>query len=320
MRSVGIDVLVSLLSGVTVAAIAALLVSPTRRLAPRVRPYTVISRTSLGKSPDVLSVAEPGPLIGAGVVGRLFGPMTKSLAARFGRLVEATGDEGMALKLRQAGLYTTLPEDDRLQEYRVRQLGTTVVATGVGVLVGAILGGGASLAVLLGSLGFVVGATRSRTAVDKAVEQRRDRMRIEIYTINQLLAMRIRVGGGVVQAVQQLTDRGSGAVIEELREAMRLHRSGMAASEAFSRIATTTPEAHSARTYALLSAAEERGADLGEALLALSEDVREGRREAMRRQATKRRAAMLIPTIAILAPVMLLFVAAPLPSIVFGGL
>ncbi len=145
-------------------------------------------------------------------------------------------------------------------------------------------------------------------------------MRIEIYTINQLLAMRVRVGGGVIQAVQQLSQRGSGAVVEELKEALRLHRSGMSASDAFSRVASTTPEAHAARTYALLAAADERGADLGEALLALSEDVREGRREAMRRQATKRRAAMLIPTIAILAPVMLLFVAAPLPSIVFGNL
>jgi hypothetical protein len=28
---------------------------------------------------------------------------------------------------------------------------------------------------------------------------------------------------------------------------------------------------------------------------------------------------MLVPTIAVLAPVMLLFIAAPLPSIVFGG-
>ncbi len=320
MRSGGIDVMVSILSGISVAALAAVLVRPARRLAPRVRPYTVISRTSLGKSPDVLSVAAPGPIMGAGVVARLFGPIVVASAARFGKLVEATGDEGMALKLRQAGLFSDLPEDVRLQEYRIRQLGTTVAAAIVGVIVGSIVGEGASLAVLLGALGFVVGATRSRAAVDRAIDERRDRMRIEIYTINQLLAMRIRVGGGVVQAVQQLALRGSGAVVDELGEALRLHRSGMPAAEAFNRIATTTPEAHSARTYALLAAADERGADLGEALLALSEDVREGRREAMKRQATKRRAAMLIPTIAILAPVMLLFVAAPLPSIIFGNL
>ena len=51
---------------------------------------------------------------------------------------------------------------------------------------------------------------------------------------------------------------------------------------------------------------------------ALSEDLRDARRDEMRRTATKRRAAMLVPTIAVLAPIMLLFVAAPLPSIVFG--
>jgi len=320
MRSGSIDLLISILSGVAVAAFTATLIRPVRRLAPRIRPYTVISRTSLGKSPDVLGIAKPGPTLGRGVLAQMFRPMVLSLAARFGRLVEATGDEGMTLKLRQAGLFANLSEDDRLQEYRIRQLGTTVAAAAIGVIVGAIIGEGASLAAFLGALGFVIGATRSRASVDRAIGERRDRMRIEIYTINQLLAMRIRVGGGVVQAVQQLTERGSGAVIDELTEALRLHRSGLPASEAFTRIASITPETHSARTYSLLAAAEERGSDLGEALLALSEDVREGRREAMRRQATKRRAAMLVPTIAILAPVMLLFIAAPLPSIIFGNL
>ncbi len=52
---------------------------------------------------------------------------------------------------------------------------------------------------------------------------------------------------------------------------------------------------------------------------ALSEDLRDTRREEIRKSATKRRAAMLVPTIAVLAPVMLLFIAAPLPSIVFGS-
>ena len=51
----------------------------------------------------------------------------------------------------------------------------------------------------------------------------------------------------------------------------------------------------------------------------LSEDLRDARREEIRQTATKRRAAMLVPTIAVLAPVMLLFIAAPLPSIVFGS-
>ena len=320
MRAQGVDLLVSAVSGIAVAVFASLLVQPTRRLAARVRPYTVISRSSLGRAPDVRTRALSGSGVGVGAVGQLLSPIVGSLAQLLGRLVEASSEEAMSLKLRQAGFFPSLSEDERLQEYRIRQLGMTVGAGALGVLVGAAVGSGASVALLLGTLGLIVGGTRSRAGVDRAVQDRRDRMKIEIYTINQLLAMRIRAGGGVVQAVQQLVERASGAVAEELDEALRLHRSGLPASEAFGRIASITPEAHAARTYTLLAAADERGADLGDALLALSEDVREGRREAMRRKATKQRAAMLVPTIAILAPVMLLFVAAPLPSIIFGNL
>lgn len=143
-------------------------------------------------------------------------------------------------------------------------------------------------------------------------------MRIEIYTIDQLLAMRVRAGGGVVHAVQEVVGRGSGDVVSELADALRLHRSGWRAGDAFRRIAELTPEPSCARTYRLLAAADERGADLAPALLDLAEDVRETRREAMRRTATKRRAAMLVPIIAILAPVLILFVAAPLPYLITG--
>jgi Flp pilus assembly protein TadB len=141
-------------------------------------------------------------------------------------------------------------------------------------------------------------------------------MRIEIYTVNQLLAMRIRAGGGVIQAVKAITKRGSGEVVSELEEALRLHRAGWAGADAFRRIADLSPEPFCTRTYRLLAAAEERGADLAAALLALSEDVRETRREALKRSGTRRRAAMLVPTIAILAPVLILFVAAPLPYLI----
>ena len=118
--------------------------------------------------------------------------------------------------------------------------------------------------------------------------------------------------------MQQIVARGHGEVVSELAEGLRLHRAGLRASAAFQRLAATTPEPACARTYALLAASEERGADLAGALLGLSEDVRESRREAMRRAATRRRAAMLIPIIGILAPVMLLFVGAPLPRIIFS--
>ena len=77
--------------------------------------------------------------------------------------------------------------------------------------------------------------------------------------------------------------------------------------------------ANAARTYQLIATSVERGTDLAVALLAIGDDLREARREALRKAAVRRRAGMLAPTIGILAPIMLLFVAAPLPSIVLGN-
>ena len=108
-------------------------------------------------------------------------------------------------------------------------------------------------------------------------------------------------------------------MVEELDAVLMWVRSGVAEPDAFRRAAELTPEPNVARTYKLFAAGAERGVDLAGALRALSEDLRDARREDLRRMATKRRAAMLVPTIAILAPIMLLFIAAPLPSVIFGG-
>ena len=137
--------------------------------------------------------------------------------------------------------------------------------------------------------------------------------------MNQLLAMNVRTGAGPIQAVQRLVDRGPGVVVEELAAVLTAVRRGTPEPAAFRRAAELTPEPAAARTYKLFAAGAERGVDLAGGLRALSEDLRDSRREEIRQSATKRRAAMLVPTIAVLAPVMLLFIAAPLPSIVFGS-
>ena len=205
-----------------------------------------------------------------------------------------------------------------LNSYRVAQLKAVVAGLALSALVGQVLGAAAPIRVVLVGLGLVVGASRPKGRLERAIETRRETMKIEIYTVNQLLAMRVRAGGGVVQAVKGIIDRGSGEVVSELEEVLRLHRSGWRGPDAFRRIAELTPEPFCSRTYRLLASAEERGADLAGALLSLSEDVRETRRESIKRTATKRRAAMLVPTIAILAPVLILFVAAPLPYLITG--
>ena len=306
----------ALFSGIAVALLARLILPPRRSLASRLRPYSVVGRASLGKPIEGIEPAT-GAVSGT-TLHRLFGPPIHSLATTLSRLIETGGEQGLLLRLKQADLLQDIPETLRAQEYRVRQLAAATLGIAAGAALGMIVFQRTGAALGLAFVGFVVGATRWRGRVDRAIEDRSERARIELYTVNQLLAMRTRAGGGVIQAVQHVAERGQGVIAGDLRDGLRLHRGGLSVSAAFRRLTETTPEPYAARTYRLLGGAEERGTDLGVALLALSSDVREARRDTLRRQAVKRRAAMLIPIIALMAPVMLLFIIAPVTRIVFG--
>ena len=293
-----------LLSAVVAAMVARLIVPPPRRLHDRVFPYV---------SPTLVNLARPAPI---GVLRSVFGPMIQDLADLAGRFLDRGGPAVTLQRLRQAGWFQGVAEQDMVVAYRLQQLRALVLSLTVAVALGQLLGATAAIRLLLVVLAAVAGATRTRGRLDRAVAERRELMKIEIYTVNQLLAMRVRAGGGVIQAVKGIVERGSGGVIGELEEALRLHRAGWQGPDAFRRIAELTPEPFCARTYRLLATAEERGADLAGALLSLSEDVREARRESVKRLATKRRAGMLVPTVAILAPVLILFIAAPVPYLI----
>jgi Flp pilus assembly protein TadB len=295
------------------AGVAGLFVKPTPRLAARVRPYTIVARAGLGRSADVLGVAQPSALTRGGTVGRLFLPPLRAFAARMGRLVETRSDEHLRLKLRQAGFH-----DLTTEEYRIRALGQAALFATAGAAIGIAIRS-PLLTLLLALCGLLYGSTRWKGRIDRAIEDRRERVRLELYTVNQMLAIHLRTGAGPVQATQRIVDRGTGAMVEELDAVLTWIRSGVSEPEAFRRSAELTPEPSAARTYKLFAAGAERGVDLAGALRALSEDLRDSRREDLRRVATKRRAAMLVPTIAILAPIMLLFIAAPLPSVIFGS-
>jgi tight adherence protein C len=296
--------------GLGAAAIAGVLVRPTRRLGSRIRPYTVLARTALGHRPDVLRLPlAPGP---SGTYRRLFGPPMLAVARRFVRSAGSEEDR-LARLLQQAGQDATTPDDFRLRQIAEGAVVAGITGTAVALLTHAPLAVFAS-----GAAGYAFGSTRTRKRLERAVTGRSARIRQELYTVNHLLAMHVRTGSGPIQAAQRVVDRGQGVVVEELEALLLSIRHGTSEVDAFRGAAALTPEPSAARTYQLLAASVERGADLGTALLSLSEDMRDARREQLHKDAVRRRAAMLVPTIAILAPIMLLFIAAPLPSVVLG--
>lgn len=317
---IGLRVLGGLLAAFVVSGLARRLVRPTPRLAGRVRPYTAASRSVLGRMPDRNLIFGAGAIGARGVLRHLYRPIVESLVGSFMSVFGSAFDDGtLALRLEQAGVLHDVPAGDRVHEYRVRQVGAGLTwGTGLSVLATV---AGVSPGLLLGVfvLGVVIGVGRRSGRVGSKIDDRRSRMRVELYTVNQLLAIYLRTSGSPILAAQRLVRRGRGAMIDELNEALRHHARGMSASRAFSRIADQTPEPYAARTYKLLASGSERGADLASALLSLSEDVRNHRRTEVRRTATKRQGAMLLPIILFLAPVMLIFIAAPLPSLIFGS-
>ena len=308
------DLVASLLTSITVMGVMLRFFPPPKRLSARVRPYAGMGGLpGIGPDPGVLF----GRTSGSAPV-RLFGPMILAAAHGVGRIADRMGEEQLVLRLRQARFYPDLEDRDRVASYRLAVLGTAAMFVGIGAGTMLVLRQ-STLVVLAASVaGGLVGSLRVRGRLDRAVEQRRSTMKIEISTVNQLLAIRVRSGSGIMHAVGEITARGRGEVVGELATVLRMHRSGMSAAEAFRRMAEITPESYCARTYKLLASSEEMGVDLAAGLRALADDARRARRESLRRSAVKRRSAMLVPTIAILAPVMLLFVAAPLPQLILG--
>jgi Flp pilus assembly protein TadB len=308
----GLGLLAVVFVAATCAAVARLVVRPTARLSTRVRPY-VLPLAGTDRVGATLMPLDANSGLRATTVGRLFGPPVVSALRRLGSFLERRTDPNLERLLWQAGRPDLTPD-----EYRVRQAVR-------GVVVGAACGFTAALVVRVPLVmlactvaGVVVGTTGWRRRFEAEIEARAARLRHELYTVNQLLALHLRTGAGPMQAVQRIVERGQGAVVDELRAVLAWARGGMAEGDAFRHAAELTPDPSAARTYQLFATGTERGADLASALLAMSEDIRDARREQMHKDAVRKRAAMLVPTIAILAPIMLLFIAAPLPSIVLG--
>ena len=305
----------SLAGGVTVGAGTWAALKPRRRLRGRVRPYAQVVRSRLLRSvdPDTYLAVTRTP---AGIRD-IFTPVLESLVRTHSRLFGVTGPH-LADRLVDAGLYPGLDPTARVAAHQRRSLGTGLaVATALG-FVGWNTGGPIGL-VLYGAGGVWLGSLITRGRVDNAIKRRTAAMRAELYTVNQILAMRARVGGGVADALRHIARHGTGIVAAEIGDILQLHRTGIPITDALRRAASRTAEPEAARLYHALAVAHERGVDLADTLLALAHDLRTARRDEAVTRAATRRIAAVVPIVMVLAPIALAFLAAPLPTLIFGN-
>lgn len=277
-------------------------------LASRVEPYTIVARSRLGTT---VPETQATPLPGRSSVVLVFGPLVRTLADGLAKLVDASASSSAELRLGQAGLTLTV------EQYRTRQLAYAAGALAGGAFLGLLLGGSTRTVVLLAVAAALWGATRWRARVERLIKQRRERMRAELYTICQLIAVYIRTGDTPAGAIDRLVRRAHGEVVRELTSAAAQIRSGSEPRGVFQQLTASTPEPTAARLYRLLSSSWTAGGD-ADALLALGEDLRSSRREDLTRTMAKRQTAMALPLVMVIGPILILFVAAAIPHIVFG--
>jgi tight adherence protein C len=299
-------------AAVAAATAARLVRRPPRPVERRIRPYVQVARSRLGAGDADAAVLVAAPPIGNPFV-EVFAPIGHRLATILGRLIDTGDRSSVETRLRHAGLATMAVDD-----YRMRQLAWTAGGAAVGVALGLVLGLSAAMVLALGGLLAYFGASRWRGRVDRAIRDRRSLMRAELSTAAQLLAVHVRAGRGPVEAVREVVAHGRGPVSGELRDALGWVGGGMAPGIAYERLAQATAEPLAARLYRALGWATTSGGDVATALLRLADDVRAERRDELARSAIRRRSAMLIPLLALIAPTMLLFIAAALPRIIFG--
>jgi tight adherence protein C len=119
-------------------------------------------------------------------------------------------------------------------------------------------------------------------------------------------------------AVSDVVAQGSGPIVDELARAVHLINAGYGEVPALELIARETPEPAAARFYRFLAAATSGGLDLAKALLDQASELRLQRREEVERSAARRQMSLVVPNLVFMAPVLFVFLLAPLPQLLVG--
>jgi len=308
----------ALCAAIAAGALVMAVARPRRRLGPRVHDYTLVARSKLGTGPSVLSLTDPGPPSPTSAIAAVLRPMVDEASRRLGRVLGIYDDEVLALELRRAGVRDLDPK-----AYRRQQLLLGVAGGGGGIVLGALCGaslGGSPtpFAVMGGVCGFAAGATYRTGELGRRVKERQERMRAELFSLCQVLAIYARATPNLLSITEAVVERSRGQLATEMAEILRRIEAGTAPEAAFFEAARTTAEPAAGRLFRTMATAARSGGDIADALLAQSADIRDAQREEIKQSSIKRRGAMLAPLLLLLAPTMLLFIVAALPRILLG--
>ena len=277
-------VLWALIAGVgTTLALSELRWFARPRLSDRLRPYA--SSADAARGAGVLSVASFREVIG---------PMSRAVGEHVARLVGVR--EEVAVRLER------IHADVDVTTFRVRQVGWSIAAFGIGVFVTAIL----RLPLELGFVMVVGAAPLTFLSVEQRLANRSSawqrRIFVELPVVSEQLAMLLSAGYSLGGALNRLADRGNGACAQDLARVRGRIRQGLSEVEALREWAAVAGVPALDRLIPVLALNRE-ASDLGRLI---SEEARAIRRDVHRQlvETMERRAQQVwIPvTVATLVP------------------
>lgn len=162
--------------------------------------------------------------------------------------------------------------------------------------------------ITLASLAGVIARDRALTV---AVQRREDRMRSELPTVIELLAMAVAAGSGLLAALERTSRIGTGIVAAELGRTMDDVRVGLPLVPALQRMANRNEVGELQRFVDALVAAVDRGTPLADVLVSQAMDARESSRRALIEAGGRKEIAMMVPVVFLVLPISVLFVLFP---------
>jgi tight adherence protein C len=305
---VGVDAaLAGVSAGTAITWVGVRIAHPPRSPEARISWYLESARSQLGGPPG----GPEAPVMAGEAMRRVLGPLAGAFVRRFSRPLRNVPGGNLELALRQAGLSVSV---EQYRRQYLRWLALTPLALGA---LGALTG--RALFVLLFFLaGVYAGGRRLPERLKVLTKRRNESIRSDLPAVAAVLALKIESHKSLVVAVGDLVAQGSGPVVEDLARAVHLINAGYGETAGFELISAEAAEPAAARFYRFLAAATAGGLDLARALLDQASELRVQRREEVERSAARRQMSLVVPQLVFMAPVLFVFLLAPLPQLLFG--
>ena len=266
---------------------------PARRL--RVLPYVGDPRW---RTPARAAASEATPWI------------PRELARRLaGRLAWVSGgDQAAQRRLSMLGLEHTI------EQFRLQQLLWGFIGGGLALAVLLLRGANSAQLIpglVLVTLGALAGVLARDRLLSAQVTRRAERLRAELPTIIEMLAMAVGAGAGLTAALERVSNVGNGVVASELSQVMSDVRVGMPLVPALQRMSVRNESNELRRFVDSVVVSLERGTPLADVLVAQATDAREASRRALIESGGRKEIGMMIPVVFLVLPLSVVFVLFP---------